>query len=184
MKKYIGVLSTLALLISCGPSLKVSTDYDKSVDFTKYKTFSLYKSERDNAISELYHDRIINSIRNEMIKKGLREDTSSSELLVNLVTILKDRTSVSTYNNYYTYGGFYRPYYWGSGSAYGSTTYDVYHYQDGSLIVDVIDASTNKLIWQGIGNKEIDSPSKDPGTSIPKAINSIMAGFPPRTSKK
>jgi hypothetical protein len=189
MKAYLSFnrllpLAILIIAMSCGPSLKVNTDYDKSVNFTSYKTFALYKADEiHEGISQLNKDRIANAIKSEMIKKGYQENVSSPDLLVNPVAIFKDRTSVSSTTNYYGYGGMYRPYYGGGGMS-GTTSYDVQHYKDGSLIIDVLDASTKKLIWQGIGNKEIDGPVKDPDTKIPQAIASIMAEFPPGSKKK
>ncbi|TMI73659.1 MAG: DUF4136 domain-containing protein [Bacteroidetes bacterium] len=190
MKAYLSFnrllpLAIIIIAMSCGPSLKVNTDYDKSVNFTSYKTFSLYKADEiHDAISELNKDRIANAIRAEMIKRGFQENTTSPDLLVNPVAIFKDRTSVSSTTNYYGYGGMYRPYYGGGGMVSGTTSYDVQHYKDGSLIIDVLDASTKKLIWQGVGNKEIDGPVKDPDTNIPKAVAAIMADFPPGSKKK
>jgi hypothetical protein len=167
---------------SCGAQLKVSSDYDKSADFKKYKTFILFNSEGlKESVSQLNHDRIINAVKNEMIRKGFIEDTASPELLVNTTAVLKDRSSVSS-NNYYAYGSVYRPYAWGPGVSYSN--YDVQQYKDGSLIIDIVEVESKKLIWQGIGNKEIDTPSKHPETEIPKAIESIMAEFPPGIAKK
>ncbi|HET6994314.1 MAG TPA: DUF4136 domain-containing protein [Chitinophagaceae bacterium] len=190
MKAYLSFnrllpLAILLIATSCGPSLKVNTDYDKSADFTSYKTFALYNADKINeAISQLNRDRVANAIRSEMIKKGYQESTTSPDLLVNPVAIFKDRTSVSSTTNYYGYGGMYRPYYGGGGMVSGTTSYDVQHYKDGSLIIDIVDAKTEKVVWQGVGNKEIDGPVKDPDTNIPKAIASIMADFPPGSKKK
>ena len=64
------------------------------------------------------------------------------------------------------------------------TTYDVQNYKDGSLIIDIIDAKTQKLIWEGVGNKEIDSPAKDPEKAINEAVATIMSNFPPGADKK
>ena len=119
-----------------------------------------------------------------MTKRGFTESESSPDLLVNSVAIFKDRTSVTANTNYYGYGGYYRPYYGGVGMSSSSTNYDVQHYKDGSLIIDIVDAKSNKLIWQGTGNKEIDKPAKDPDTAIPKAIAAIMETFPPGKGKK
>ncbi|ANE49212.1 DUF4136 domain-containing protein [Flavisolibacter tropicus] len=182
MKKFLLQLCWLLPLIvtySCSPPLKVNSDYDKNVDFAKYKTFALFKSDSSQTISQLNQSRIADAIRGEMVKKGFQEATSNPDVLINSVAIFKDRTSVSATN--YGYGGVYRPYYWGGGVGY--TNYDVQHYKDGSLIIDIIDANTQKLIWQGIGNKEIDGPIKDPDTKIPKAISMIMEGFPPKAKK-
>jgi len=183
--KLIGLGSLLLAISSCAPALKVTTDYDKQVNFGQYKTFSIYQDIKvSDAISQLNHDRVINAIKNEMVKKGLQENTSSPDVLVNAVAIFKDRTSVTATTDYYGYGGFYRPYYWGGGSSSSTTNYNTRHYKDGSLIIDVVDANSKKLVWQGVGNKEIDKPAKDPDTAIPKAIASIMEDFPPGAPKK
>jgi hypothetical protein len=179
------LIITITAIISCGPTLKVTTDFDKEANFAGYKTFAIYQNESiHDAISQLNQDRIWNAIKNEMSKKGLTENASSPDVLVNAVAIFKDKVSVSSNTNYYGYGGYYRPYYWGGGMAMSSSTnYDVHHYQDGSLIIDVVEAASKKLVWQGIGNKEIDGPVKDPDVKIPKLIASIMEDFPPGAKK-
>ena len=53
-----------------------------------------------------------------------------------------------------------------------------------SLIVGIVDAKTKNLVWEGIGNKEIDSPAKDPEAAINDAITKIMAAYPPGAAKK
>ena len=66
----------------------------------------------------------------------------------------------------------------------GSTTVSTYEYKDGSIAVEMIDAKTSKMVWQGIGNKEIDKPSNDVEASIKTAIAAIMATFPPGVTTK
>jgi hypothetical protein len=179
---WLGLLIVLAVL-SCEPTLKVSSDFDKSVDFKQYKSYWLFEGDSfKTAVSELNRGRIINSIKNEMAKKGFTEDHANPGVLVNTVAIVSKKVSVSANTDYYGYGGYYRPYYWGGGMGGGSSTtsYNVEHYKDGSLIIDIVDASSKKLIWQGIGNSKIDEPLKDPDNQIPKAIQKIMEGFPPK----
>jgi uncharacterized protein DUF4136 len=187
MKKPSLIIQLVAVMIgfiSCGPSLQVTSDYDKSVDFQQYKTFALYKAEKlsNASISQLNQERIFNSIRNEMQKKGFTETGINPDLLLNPVAIIKDKVSVSPGTDYYGYGGVYRPY--GPGYSFSATSYNIQHYKDGSLIIDLIDAASKKLVWQGIGNSEIDKPIKDPETQIPKAVQMIMADFPPGMNKK
>jgi len=188
MKKYLRIYMGLLIvgyLVSCGPSLKVTDDYDKSVNFDQYKTFALYNSDSiHDAISPLNQQRIIKAVKDEMVKKGFQENTSNPDVLVNITAVLQNRVAVSSSTDYYGYGGMYRPYYWGGGMGSSTTNYNVQHYKDGSLIIDVIDANSKKLVWQGTGNKEIDKPAKDPDTIIPKAIASIMESFPPGKAKK
>jgi len=188
MKKFLQISPLLLMavyLVSCGPSLKVSHDYDKSVNFDQYKTFALYNSDSiHDAISPLNQQRILNAVKSEMAKKGFQESASTPDVWVNVTAVLENRVAVSSTTDYYGYGGMYRPYYWGGGMSSATTNYNVQHYKDGSLIIDVIDANSKKLVWQGTGNKEIDGPVKDPDTTIPKAVASIMESFPPGKTKK
>jgi hypothetical protein len=184
MKKYslFLALSAILLIVNSCDSFKVVTDYDKKVDFTKYKTFAIDTFKQSESVSQLNQQRILNAVKSTMISKGYTE-SSNPDLLIHISAILKDRTYVSE-SNYYGYGGFYRPYVWGGSGVTGYTTYDVYNYKDGSLVIDIADASNKNLIWESIGNKEIDGPIKNLDQAIPMAITKIMESFPVTTPAK
>jgi hypothetical protein len=184
MKKAIylpaAVLFSLIFFTSCGPTLTVTNDYDHTANFSQFKTFRIVKLEQQiQAISQLNQNRIINTVREQMIAKGFSE-SENADLLVNIVSILKNKQEIVA--NSYGYGGGYRPYAWGGGNM--STTVNVQDYKDGSLIIEVVNASTKKLIWEGIGNQQIDAPIKNPDTAIPAAVQKIMASFPPGAGTK
>lgn len=178
----------LGLVYSCSPTVKVTTDYDQDVNFSEFKTFAVYNlKEQEGQVNQLNADRVTKAIRNEMISKGLTESTTNPDLKVNAVTILKNKTAVSADTDFYGYGGRYRPYrYWGGGAMMGgaSTTVNTYDYVDGSLIIDIVSAKTEKLVWQGIGNAQIDSQPNNPEEFIANSIKKILAGFPPGLAKK
>ena len=174
------VFSIFLLLASCGPALQVTSDYDHSANFSNYHSFRIVKLEQQvQAISQFNQQRIIDAVRNEMKSKGFTE-TEDADLLVNIVTILKNEKQLTA--NTYGYGGGYRPYAWGGG--YSSTTVNVENYKNGSLIVEVADAKTKNLLWEGIGNQDIDQPSSNPDQAIQAAVKSIMASFPPGMNQK
>lgn len=177
----------LGLIYSCSPTVKVTSDYDHAANFGEYKTFAVYDLKaQEGQVNQLNVDRVTKAIRNEMLAKGFTE-SDNPDLKVNAVSILKNRTSVSANTNFYGYGGMYRPYgYWGGGAMMGgaNTTFDTYNYVDGSLVIDIVSAKTQKLIWQGIGNAEIDSKPDNPEEFINGAIKKILANFPPGTEKK
>jgi|SRR5215204_6431592 len=184
----IGSFFTAALIFwGCGSSLKVTSDYDKSANFQQYKTFSLERVSDTvkQTISQLHRDRIYNAVKAQMVGKNFQESSSNPDLIVLALGVLRDKQSVSSTTNYYGYGGYYRPYGWGGGmGGSGYTTYNVDNYKEGSIIIDVVDAKTQKLVWEGVGNKDIDSPSKDPDKAISDAIATIMAKFPPGAASK
>ena len=180
MKKYTLFLATTILLVminSCA-GLKVTSDYDKNANFSKYKTFAIDTFRQSESVSQLNQQRVLNAVITNMKSKGYTE-SNTPDLLVHISAIIKNKKSVSSTTDGfgYGYGGFYRPYGWG-GNMTSYTTYDVYDYKDGSLIIDVADAATKKLLWEGIGNKEIDGPIKDPDTVVPQAVAQIMQSLP------
>lgn len=185
MKKNMKILMLVAsavLISSCSTPIKVTTDYDKAVRFDDYKTFAVGNlTEHGQAVSQLNQNRIFKAVSDEMIKKGFQETTSVPDLKVFATTIMQSKSEISSSTNFYG-GGYYSPYAWGMGSSH--TSFNVRDFTDGSIIIEVVDVAANKLIWQGVGNKEIDSPSKNPDAAIPQAIATIMKDFPPGQSKK
>ncbi|MFD1603350.1 DUF4136 domain-containing protein [Flavobacterium artemisiae] len=177
----------LTLVYSCSPTVKVTTDYDHSANFSEYRTFAVYDLRaQEGQVNQLNADRVTKAIRNEMLAKGFTE-SSNPDLKVNAVSILKNKTSVSANTDFYGYGGMYRPYgYWGGGAMMGgaNTTFNTYDYVDGSLVIDIVSTKTQKLLWQGIGNAEIDSKPDNPEEFINSSIKKILEGFPPGAVKK
>jgi hypothetical protein len=67
------------------------------------------------------------------------------------------------------------------GAWYGGGV-DVYQYEQGSLVLDIVDARTKKLVWRGTATAII-----DPGASpeertkrINEAVAKMLEDFPPR----
>lgn len=170
------ILISFVTFFGCGPKLNVHAVYDKKTDFSKYHSFSLYGfTDKTGGISELNRNIITSSVKKEMVAHGYVENEKTPDVLVNMVAIVREKSKVSN-TNYYGYGGVYRPYYWGPGN--DTTDVTKVKYSEGSLIIDVIDASTKRLIWEGIGNSEIDIPLKKADDFIPEAVKKILASLP------
>ena len=170
---YVGFLSLIFLFVitSCGSTVSVTNDFDKSIDFKKYKTFSFYHLKTTGEISKLNADRVVNAIILEMKGKGYVEDKNNPDLLINAVTVLqeKEATTVSS-TNYYGYGYGY--------PVGNSVDVNTYNYKDGTIMVDILDAKTEKLIWEGTGTSEITSKVQEPERAIGYAISKILASYP------
>jgi hypothetical protein len=178
------VFTAIVCLSSCA-SLKVTEDFDKNANFQLYKSFAIDVLKTPATVNQLNQTRVINAVKAEMIKKGFTENTSTPDMVVSITLIFKDEKSVTSSTNYYGYGGVYRPYGWGGGmGASGHTTYNVNNYINGSLIIGVADTKTKNLLWEGIGNKDLEDKIKDPDTTIPEVVAKIMAGFPPGSTAK
>lgn len=177
----------LALYLqSCAPALKVTSDYDKAADFSRYKTYIIDTLRIPAQVNQLNANRVLNAVKADLNKKGFSE-SATPDMLVHIAFFTKAGQTVTATSSYYGYGygGYYRPYYWGGpAGGMGYTTYDVNNYIDGSLIIDIADGQTKNLLWEGIGNKQMDQPSDDPEKAINSAVTAIMASFPPKPGAK
>lgn len=75
--------------------------------------------------------------------------------------------------------GAYSPWgygYW-SGYSYGYT--EVRSYKQGTLVLDIVDAHTHKLVWTGTLEKEIRS-ANPPGDRVEKSVAKLLKNFPPK----
>ncbi len=174
--KNILIAATICLLAACS-SIKVTYDYDKSADFAKFKTFDFTDDAKNFPIQELDRQRVHAAIEKEMIAKGFTK-SSSPDVLIDLQVKLEQKQTATATNT-----GGYGAYRYGWGGGYGGTTHiNVENYVDGTLFVNMIDKSTEKLVWQGRGTKtlaEDPSPEKKE-QNINYAVKQIFMNYPPK----
>lgn len=170
------VVSMLFVLASCS-SVRVTTDYDTAKDFSTYKTFAFYKKGIDKVdISDLDKRRILKAIENELLAKGFTI-SENPDLLVSIFT--KAREKVDVYNDRSMYFG-WSPWYYGPN--FGT---HISKYTEGTLFVDLIDAKTKELAWQGIGSGALNTSGNvnKKEERIKEFVAEIMANYPPGSSK-
>ena len=188
MKKCIYLILLAIVSTACGSSVSVTSDYDKTVDFTKYKTFTYYgwANNSDKVLTDFDKERLETAFGNEFSNRGWTINQSNGDAVVSLYIVVDQKTSYSSYTDHYDngmYGGMYASRY-GYGNGYGmgmgnsTTTTTQNDYEVGTLIVDVFDAETKKQIWQGIGTQTISENKKNREQNINAAVVKIMAAFP------
>jgi hypothetical protein len=181
---FYAVLAFLLLLACSG--VKVITDYDKSVDFSQYKTFEYYgwAEESDKILNRFDRERFEQAFGEEFKKRGLKYVEENGDMVVVLFIVVEQKTQkTANTTTHGGYGGYYGRYYgygpgYGWGPSYSTTTITEYDYQVGTLVVDVFDAKEKKLIWEGIGTKTVDENPQTRDKNIPKAVAAIMMQYP------
>ncbi|WP_452225286.1 DUF4136 domain-containing protein [Lacinutrix chionoecetis] len=176
--KTLPILALLIVVSSCS-SVRVVSDYDKNANFNSYKTFAFFKTGIDKAeISDLDKRRILRAIETEMLAKGFTK-SENPDLLVSIFT--KSRQEVNVWNNGfgpYGYGWGWSPFYWNNYNNVSTST-------QGSLYIDLIDASKKELVWQGKGSGYLTSSSKieKKEARIKEFVAEIMTAYPPGMDK-
>ena len=190
-KGYLVALFSLALT-ACS-TVKVSTDYDQSADFTALKGFNWLpesaKAETENAYlnNRIMDVRITKAIDKQLVVQGFSFSTAP-DFYVNYSITSEKKTNIRTYNNYSGYGPS-----WGWGIGYGHrgmslsahTETRVDEYQQGSLVIDVIDPTSLELIWRGIGSKRLpeSTDAAEMDKLVAEVVKNILSKYPPKAGK-
>ncbi len=189
MKNYIYLIVFAVLTTSCGSGVSVTSDYDKTADFSKYKTFTYYgwADKSDQMLTSFDKERIESAFQNEFSMRGWTVDQTKGDAIVSLYIVVDQKTSYSSYTDHYNsgmYGGMYAPRYgyggygMGTGMGTSTTTTTQNDYEVGTLIIDVFDSQTKKQIWQGIGKKTISENKSNREERINAGVAKIMKAFP------
>ena len=145
---------------------KVSIDSDPAASFGSYKTYAWAKgTPSPNPLGE---QRIHDGVMAQLATKGLVQASGAPDLFVSTHMTAHEEKELVT-------SGFgYGPW-WGSG---GYATASVHTYVKGTLLVDLYDAKTRKLVWRGtaVGTAS-DKPSKNT-EKLNKALNKMFAKYP------
>ena len=172
--KLIKLLSVLGffILTSCS-SVYVNTDFDKKANFATYKTYAYNKISIDKLeISDLDKKRILYALDAAMPAKGFSK-SENPDVLINIFT--KERERVDVYNNMgwgYGFGWGWGPN-WGMGYSRTTTT------PEGTLYIDIVDAKTKELVWQGIGTGYLTTNSEKKDERIAEFVSKILEKYPP-----
>ena len=136
--KIFFVLFFIGCTVSCSPIYNVKYDYDQQFDFSGLKTFDWIPTPEKAGVNSLVVQRVKNAVNAELKAKGLTMTPNNPDLLIAEHHGKKDQLQISDW-------GYRR------GSRYGNAPgrVSVYAFEEGSLILDFVDAKSKKLIWRG-----------------------------------
>ena len=179
------------LWLACA-SVRVSTDYDEEYDFARLSTFAwidppLREQSRAEAPSgdpfahnTLLDKRVRDEVETWLTSHGYRSarEGESPDFLLRWDLLAREvsRDSpviVSGGYGHYGHG-------WGSGVGYGYANSS--EYQEGTLILDVIDPETETIAWRGTGISESRDPHMKP-ERLRKSVIAILERFPPKPKR-
>lgn len=162
----------------------ISYDKSEEVDFDKYSSYKFYKL--DVASVEILQnnkegiENIKMAIALELNRRGLNEDQSNdSNLLINIGLTITDevQTRKTDIRDAPIYMGT-RNYHWESEEIV------IDEYQAGTIVIDLIDAEKNEMVWQGVVKGVISKKDEKNKKTVNKAIAKVFKKYPVKPSKK
>jgi Domain of unknown function (DUF4136) len=184
-------MAVLWMAAACAPSPKIGYDFDRSADFSAYHTYAWLSGDQEKtgdrrADSSTVDMRIRIAVGTQLRLKGYQAQLEGKpDFYVAYHVGLKD-SAPSIATQYYSDGmaGHAFSYSADTRSAGGSSPVinETPSYLTGSLLIDIIDAASRKLVWRGTAAGEVDpgltSQQRDERTK--SIVHSILSHFPPK----
>ncbi|MFY7911935.1 MAG: DUF4136 domain-containing protein [Emticicia sp.] len=178
MKRIVVVIFLAVLSFSCTRNLHIEREPNIAIE--QYRTYGWNKLESTKASHPLYssvelNQILVREIDKNLAKKGFRRNIATPEFLVDFHIYVEEQK----FQNLVCGAGFYR------GERYlpdlSQRTYcespEIVNYDDGTLIIDIVDAQTGQLVWRGTAGEIIDNPAY--ATEIfRKKVKRILKKFP------
>jgi hypothetical protein len=166
--KFFGLLIIAGLVLaSCGSVAHI--EKDETVNFSNYKTFAWVNSSETGSDSSekvigLTEQKVRKAVNAELAKEGWREVKNRPDVLLSY-DVLVERSVKEDNNPVYSrpYTRYlYNPYtrrvaairYPSQFLGYDSDQYEV---REGTITITMVDAKTNKTVWQGWTTDEVNS---------------------------
>lgn len=174
----------VVLMISCAAPAYI--EKDETADFSRYKSFAWIESDKKevkNRHHEFMKKHVQEAVTAKLQKEGWREDRNKPDVLISY-DMLVERTSKELSSPVYSMPYrriYYNPFLRRFGTIYYPSYFMGYDYgtaevQQGTLTITMVDAGTDKTIWQGWTTDEVNSRNVSK-KEIQSSVNSIFRKF-------
>ncbi|WP_141326487.1 DUF4136 domain-containing protein [Myxococcus sp. AB025B] len=184
------------LLMACAltacAGIDVSTNYDPSAvqQLDGYKTYA-WLPQPQGSDKRVYNPIVGGEVERAadayLQSHGYQKVEANPDFLLGWHGAIDNKLEADTVNAYYgyPYDPMWDPFYGGGPVAMSAPETVVREYEQGTLIIDVVDAQSKKLVWRGQAQSEIDDSAKaeKQQSRINQSVEEILERFPPRGGK-
>ena len=165
----------ISLMCAAAQAQKIKVEYDKSTDFSKFKTYAIDPQEA--SAKPMLRLAIQAAVQDDLGKRGLTKVDSNPDLYVQMYGATDHEATFHYFDP--IYGSGIPPLTYGINMWYGipgtTTTVVV---QKGQLVVDVIDAKQKKLIWRGIAKEKLSDQRSKLLDQVNTAVEKMFQQYP------
>jgi hypothetical protein len=176
----LGACIGVALMSSaCHHNIEVTTVSAPGVSFAGRTTFRIltprYRGTTPLAANDpmvensITYQALRDEIRRAFESKGYRYSPQSASLDVAYYVTTQPVVDFRTWDYGYTWTGF------------PLTRTDVVQYEQGTVVIDVIDPATHQLLWRGQGAAPVDRDPDKYIDTLRKAVDAVVDKFPSAT---
>ena len=158
----------------------VQFDYNRSANFSAYKTYNWIDYRRVDPGDQLLDQDIKRAVDAQLAGKGLRRVESGGDLVVGYQAGISQEKEFDSIGGG-GWGGWGGPFGFGGNTRVTTSTIDI-----GKLTIGLFDPASKQLVWRGAASKTLNI-SKDPDKNyrnLEKAMAKLFRNYPPGTGKR
>jgi hypothetical protein len=190
MRSILLITAATLGLAACAPDVRVRTSVAPDAHLSELKTFRvLAPPQRRTAAPALAaNDPMLdNSITNRELRSDLTRGLEGKGYALNrdhpdFVVAYYAGTREKMDTTYWQPEPLYRYRYWGrpywAWPWYGAPVAEVKEYTQGSVIVDIVDAKTNQLVWRGQGTAPVANDPAKYEKQLEKTLSAVLKKLP------
>lgn len=163
--RALSLLPLLGLMACAGAS--VNSDFDAAADYSGYRTYAWITGTE--AANPLVEQRIKSAVDRQLAAKGLTKVADSPDLQV----ATHASTSVEQQVNVESFGYGYPGLGWGGWS---SSMVNVRNVDVGTLLLDLVDASSEQLVWRGVATDVVGHTVSE--QTVNKTVERMLKRYP------
>ncbi len=166
------VVLSCALTSLPAAAQKVEADYNHSIDFTQFHTYSWGHVHSSDPFVE---SRIREDVNRVLQARGWQEVSTGGDVTFTAIAVRRNRAAYETF--YEGLGPGWRWHGWGGMAMTTIETVPV-----GTLVFDVYETGSHHLLWRGMAHDTLsDNPDKN-AKKLEKAITKMFNKFPAKES--
>ena len=177
-KAIVVSIASIVFLAGISSAQQIKTDYDRNANFSQYKT---YCWEKVKAKDPLDVDRIKNAVNAVLQTKGWTQADSGGDVSVMAMEVTHEQQTLNTFYDDFGGGWGWR----GFGDlGFGEATTTTNTYTVGTLVIDLFDTKSKKLLWRGSASDTLSNNSNKNIKNLDKGIQKMFHHFPPEAPRK
>lgn len=189
MKTRCWLISLIALLTLAGcSSYSIVTDYDQAIPFGSYQSYRW--AEKGSSVTDdllvrnpLIYKHIKTAVDRELAARGfILKASGYADFTISTHAKVRERAFIEPAPGFAWGSGYYNR--WGR-RGYTTMWYSTYptvsYYDEGTLIIDILDGKSNEIVWRGVANGILSdyTSSERIQRKIDEVVKKILERFPP-----
>ena len=171
----VAVALFVGIAAACAP-MTVSSHVERGLDLTSYRTFTWGPADAlptgDPRLDQnpFFKDHFEGAVEKQLAARGIELKTTNPDLLIHYHASITHRIEANRTDSEYGY------------CANGNCDTRVTDFEAGTLILDIVDARTNRLIWRGWAQRALGDMLENQdhmAERIDQAVSRMLARFRP-----